>query len=153
LDANARWSRTETTDVNIGRLSISGLLARSTSFLPCDVEIDGLEYWADVKTWPSSSPRGSSGVFLLRVTLQGFEVTIAGLVLSSYFAGFTVGVRRCGPIIERIDHIRTLRGVRRARRGRDFGQVLSPSARFPGWCSAPPSDSVARVFSSPPRAG
>ena len=31
---------------------------------------------------------------------------MAGLVLSSYFAGFTVGAVRCGRIIERIGHIR-----------------------------------------------
>jgi len=44
--------------------------------------------------------------FSLRVTLEGFDASIAGLVLSSYFAGFTVGAFRCGPIIERIGHIR-----------------------------------------------
>lgn len=44
--------------------------------------------------------------FSLRVTLEGFDATVAGLVLSSYFAGFTVGAFRCGAIIERIGHIR-----------------------------------------------
>lgn len=44
--------------------------------------------------------------FSLRVTLEGFGATIAGLMLSSYFAGFTVGALRCGSIIERIGHIR-----------------------------------------------
>lgn len=42
----------------------------------------------------------------LRVTLEGFEATTAGLVLSSYFVGFTVGAVRCGRIIARIGHIR-----------------------------------------------
>jgi len=31
---------------------------------------------------------------------------MAGLVLSSYFAGFTLGALRCGRIIERVGHIR-----------------------------------------------
>ena len=29
--------------------------------------------------------------FSLRVAVEGFEATVAGLVLSSYFAGFTLG--------------------------------------------------------------
>jgi MFS family permease len=50
---------------------------------------------------------GFFGTFIsLRVVLEGFAATPAGLVLSSYFAGFTVGALRCGPIIERIGHIR-----------------------------------------------
>jgi MFS family permease len=50
---------------------------------------------------------GFFGTFIsLRVTLEGFTATMAGLVLSSYFAGFTVGAVRCGSIIERIGHIR-----------------------------------------------
>ena len=31
---------------------------------------------------------------------------MAGLVLSSYFAGITLAALRCGPIIERVGHIR-----------------------------------------------
>jgi MFS family permease len=42
----------------------------------------------------------------LRVAIEDFEATMAGLVLSSYFAGFTLGAVRCGQIIERIGHIR-----------------------------------------------
>ncbi|HKA61161.1 MAG TPA: MFS transporter [Methylomirabilota bacterium] len=50
---------------------------------------------------------GFFGTFVsLRIALEGFAPTLAGLVLSSYFAGFTVGAVRCGPIIERIGHIR-----------------------------------------------
>ncbi|MFY9839935.1 MAG: MFS transporter, partial [Xanthobacteraceae bacterium] len=41
-----------------------------------------------------------------RVALEGFDTTLAGLVLSSFFAGFTVGAVRSGRIIERIGHIR-----------------------------------------------
>jgi MFS family permease len=50
---------------------------------------------------------GFFGTFLsLRVVIEGFDATRAGLVLSSYFAGFTLGALRSGPIIERIGHIR-----------------------------------------------
>jgi MFS family permease len=42
----------------------------------------------------------------LRVAIEDFDAAMAGLVLSSYFAGFTVGALRCGRIIERIGHIR-----------------------------------------------
>ena len=38
--------------------------------------------------------------------MEDFGSTMAGLVLSSYFAGFTVAALRCGRIIERIGHIR-----------------------------------------------
>ena len=42
----------------------------------------------------------------LRVAIEDFEATMAGLVLSSYFAGFTLAALRCGRIIERVGHIR-----------------------------------------------
>lgn len=51
---------------------------------------------------------GFFGTFLsLRVMLEGFDATAVGVVLSSYFAGFTVGALRSGRIIERIGHIRS----------------------------------------------
>ncbi len=43
----------------------------------------------------------------LRVGIEDFGAIMAGLVLSSYFAGFTLGALRCGRIIERIGHIRS----------------------------------------------
>ena len=50
---------------------------------------------------------GFFGTFIsLRVASEGFGSTMAGLVLSSYFAGFTLAALRCGRIIERIGHIR-----------------------------------------------
>ena len=50
---------------------------------------------------------GFFGTFVsLRVVLEHFDTNLAGPVLSSYFAGFTVGAVRCGRIIERIGHIR-----------------------------------------------
>ena len=42
--------------------------------------------------------------FSLRVAIENFDA--AGLVLSAYFAGFTLGALRSGKIIERIGHIR-----------------------------------------------
>ena len=50
---------------------------------------------------------GFFGTFIsLRVAIEDFGPTIAGLVLSSYFAGFTLAAVCCGRIIERIGHIR-----------------------------------------------
>ncbi len=42
----------------------------------------------------------------LRIVSEGFEPALAGVVLSSYFAGFTFGAVRSEPIIARIGHIR-----------------------------------------------
>ena len=50
---------------------------------------------------------GFFGTFIsLRVASEDFGATLAGLVLSSYFAGFALGAVRCGQIIERVGHIR-----------------------------------------------
>jgi MFS family permease len=40
----------------------------------------------------------------LRVAIENFDVS--GMVLSAYFAGFTLGALRCGRMIERIGHTR-----------------------------------------------
>jgi MFS family permease len=54
---------------------------------------------------------GFFGTFIsLRVAMENFGSTMAGLVLSSYFAGFTLAALRCGRIIERIGHIRGYAG-------------------------------------------
>jgi len=42
----------------------------------------------------------------LRVAIEDFGATMAGLVLSGYFAGFTLSALRCGRMIERVGHIR-----------------------------------------------
>ncbi|TVR78274.1 MAG: MFS transporter [Rhodospirillales bacterium] len=42
----------------------------------------------------------------MRVALEAFEATLAGAVLSSFFAGFTIGAVRSDRIIIRIGHIR-----------------------------------------------
>jgi hypothetical protein len=48
---------------------------------------------------------GFFGTFVsLRVALENFDAP--GIVLSAFFAGFTLGAFRCGRIIERIGHIR-----------------------------------------------
>lgn len=50
---------------------------------------------------------GFFGTFIsLRLTVADFGATLTGLVLSSYFAGFTLGALYCGRIIARIGHIR-----------------------------------------------
>jgi MFS family permease len=42
----------------------------------------------------------------LRVAVAGFDPAMAGLVLSSYFAGFTIGALKTGSIIESVGYIR-----------------------------------------------
>jgi predicted MFS family arabinose efflux permease len=42
----------------------------------------------------------------LRVSVEDFSVPLGGLILSFYYAGYTVGAVRCGRIIERIGNIR-----------------------------------------------
>jgi MFS family permease len=50
---------------------------------------------------------GFFGTFIsLRVAIEDFGATMSGLVLSSYFAGFTLGALRCERILERVGHIR-----------------------------------------------
>ncbi|MBV8474487.1 MAG: MFS transporter [Hyphomicrobiales bacterium] len=50
---------------------------------------------------------GFFGTFIsLRVAIEDFEPGMSGLVLGSYFAGFTLGALRCERIIERVGHIR-----------------------------------------------
>ncbi|HEX4172657.1 MAG TPA: MFS transporter [Acetobacteraceae bacterium] len=50
---------------------------------------------------------GFFGTFIsLRVTIEKFDPTMTGLVLSSFFAGSTLGALRCGRIIGRVGHIR-----------------------------------------------
>ena len=44
--------------------------------------------------------------FALRVAVAEFEGLVAGIVLSSYFAGFTLGAIFCKRILERFGHIR-----------------------------------------------
>ena len=69
---------------------------------------------------------GFFGTFIsLRVSIENFGATMAGLVLSSYFAGFTLGALRCGRIIERIGHIRAYAGF--------GGLVVGATAAMPLW--------------------
>ncbi len=68
----------------------------------------------------------------LRVATENFGATLAGLVLSSYFAGFTLGAMRSGKIIERIGHIRAYAAF--------AGLVVAATAAMPlllgpvSWC-------------------
>jgi hypothetical protein len=69
---------------------------------------------------------GFFGTFIsLRVALEDFDATLAGLVLSSYFAGFTLGAVRCGRIIERIGHIRAYAAF--------AGVVIAATVAMPLW--------------------
>ena len=67
---------------------------------------------------------GFFGTFIsLRVAIENFGTIMAGLVLSSYFAGFTLGALRCARIIERIGHIRAYAGF--------AGLVVAATAAMP----------------------
>jgi MFS family permease len=51
---------------------------------------------------------GFFGTFIsLRVPLENFTATMSALVLSGYFAGYTIGAVCCARIIERVGHIRS----------------------------------------------
>jgi MFS family permease len=72
---------------------------------------------------------GFFGTFIsLRVATEDFGATMAGLVLSSFFAGFTLGAVRCGRIIERIGHIRAYAAF--------CGLVVAATAGMPLWVGA-----------------
>jgi hypothetical protein len=65
---------------------------------------------ADHRDEPHPARQRLLGTFIsLRVTIEDFGPTLSGLVLSSYFAGFTLGALRCQRIIERVGHIRAVR--------------------------------------------
>ena len=69
---------------------------------------------------------GFFGTFIsLRVAIEDFGATMAGLVLSSYFAGFTLGALQCGRIIVRIGHIRAYAAF--------GGLVVAATAAMPLW--------------------
>jgi MFS family permease len=74
---------------------------------------------------------GFFGTFIsLRVAIEDFGAAMAGLVLSSYFAGFTLGALQCGRIIERIGHIRAYAAF--------GGLVVAATAAMPLWVGALP---------------
>ena len=69
---------------------------------------------------------GFFGTFIsLRVAIEDFGATMAGLVLSSYFAGFTLGALQCGRIIERIGRIRAYAAF--------SGLTVAATAAMPLW--------------------
>lgn len=61
--------------------------------------------------------------FSLRVAIEDFDATMSSLVLSAYFAGFTVGAFFCGRIIERFRHIRAYAAF--------AGMVVASTAAMP----------------------
>ena len=67
---------------------------------------------------------GFFGTFIsLRVAMEDFGATTSGLVLSSYFAGFTLGALRCERIIGRVGHIRAYAAL--------AGMVVAATATMP----------------------
>src|SRR5215470_19793577 len=67
---------------------------------------------------------GFFGTFVsLRVAIESFDAP--GLVLSAYFAGFTLGAFRCGRSIERVGHIRAYAAF--------AGLVAAATAAMPLW--------------------
>jgi MFS family permease len=72
---------------------------------------------------------GFFGTFIsLRVAIENFDAS--GLVLSAYFAGFTVGAFRSGKLIERIGHIRAFAAF--------SGLVAVATALMPLWVGSLP---------------
>jgi MFS family permease len=61
----------------------------------------------------------------LRVAIEDFGSTLAGVVLSSYFAGFTLAAVGSGRIIERVGHIRAYAAF--------AGLVAAATAAMPLW--------------------
>jgi MFS family permease len=59
----------------------------------------------------------------LRVASENFNATLAGFILSSYFAGFTLAALRGGRIIERVGHIRAFAAF--------AGMVVAATAAMP----------------------
>ena len=88
----------------------------------------------------------------LRVAIEDFEATMAGLVLSSYFAGFTLAALRCGRIIERVGHIRAYAAFARLAVAAVAAMPLR-SGPFPGCCCAQSLASAAGDSLLQPRAG
>ena len=96
---------------------------------------------------------GFFGTFIsLRVAIEDFGATMSGLVLSSYFAGFTLGALRCEQMIEQVGHIRAYAAF--------AGSVVAATALMP-LCVGPLPWLTLRAavgfgcagLLSPPRAG
>jgi len=69
---------------------------------------------------------GFFGTFIsLRIAVADFGASLSGLVLSSYFAGFTVGALRCERIIGRVGHIRAYAAF--------AGMVVAATSIMPLW--------------------
>ena len=67
---------------------------------------------------------GYFGTFIaLRVASEDFDATLAGLVLSNYFVGFTIGAFCSGQIIERFGHKRVYAAF--------AGMVIAATASMP----------------------
>jgi hypothetical protein len=86
---------------------------------------------------------GFFGTFIsLRVAIEDFGATMSGLVLSSYFAGFTLGALRCERIIERVGHIRAYAAFAGPRRA--GGSLLPEGHRHRPQPGVPPARTARR---------
>ena len=81
------------------------MLSRQEKVVPLNTSIRTQIGMLVVATSVVQLANGFFGTYIsLRVAVEGFD--FPGLVLSAYFAGFTLGALRCSKIIERIGHIR-----------------------------------------------
>ena len=86
---------------------------------------------------------GFFGTFIsLRVPLEDFSATMSALVLSGYFAGYTIGAICSARIIERVGHIRAYAAL--------AGLAVVTNKRH--WLCFPPAwnATVVNSFGSPP---
>ena len=96
---------------------------------------------------------GFFGTFIsLRVPLENFSATMSALVLSSYFAGYTIGAVCSAQIIERVGHIRAYAAL--AGLAIMATAVMPLAINGPAWLLCARSwDSVARGYSLQQTAG
>jgi len=47
----------------------------------------------------------------LRASMEGFDMTVIGLVMSGYFAGFIIGAKQIPRMMKRVGHVRTFAAV------------------------------------------
>ena len=115
--------------------------------------------WAQVGTLIMATSliqlaNGFFGAFIsLRVAIEDFGATMSGLVLSSYFAGSTLGALRCERIIGASSGISAPMPLSQGWSCAATALMPLRVGPLPWLTLARPSASVARDSLSPPRAG
>jgi hypothetical protein len=61
---------------------------------------------------PQRRVRFGGLLHLHAVTIENFDATMTGMVLSSYFGAFALGAMRCSRILERMGYIRAYAALR-----------------------------------------